>query len=458
MIVGPPKLEGSSFRTVVRNPSDDLADAQDVTSDEVTDESLESAYPETDTIFHADGDENKSLKIQWGDDAPGGDPLGNASGTDDRWEAVSWFSDAVPITSYETAVFYVKPAQSGTGKLTAKITDDDGKGITVSWSCHDTAAWDRIEINIPEETASADRGTDFTVTVDKDSGELTRFLLSGADQDGDATSSADSGTLYVDEIHFSEPTYSISGSAGVEGFWNYKDDVASWGNFPILGDISLSGGTEVTGGKVLSGIDEGSTVTTGEVGMGADVLGMKLETDWRSSWGLGERNWSGSHSLRIPARFNTFWIGDEYSRSVSGDEATFSRRNDINLRLKPGSATLYGETEYDGTSFIQTWGGKTGWGGQIWKTSLNVEYALETEQAATAENGYMESWVKDYAYLLPSSETAAGREARHAFEGNIRLGPASLNWSPELEFDVSESPDWSQENTWAGTLSLPHSL
>jgi hypothetical protein len=100
----------------------------------------------------------------------------------------------------------------------------------------------------------------------------------------------------------------------------------SIGSFPVLGDISVEGRSELAGGKVLSGTDSGNSAVSGSISAGADILGVKLKTDWRGIWGLGINSWSGSHDIRIPARSNVFWVGDSYSRGITGDKVTFSRK------------------------------------------------------------------------------------------------------------------------------------
>jgi len=452
-ILGSPQFEGSPFRTEIRDPADALTAAQDIAGDEITDNSLKAAYPEVAELFHPGGEPNKALRIRWGADVPGGVPLGTASGTDDRWEAVSWFS-AVPLEAYRTMVFYVNDS-GPTGELTAEATDENGKGVIISWTSANTG-WDKITVNISEGTASSALGNPIgSVTVNRDAGVLTRFLLTGADGSNDASGSSNSGTILLDEIHFRDPAFALTGGAELQGNWRYEDDVAAIGDFPILGDISIEGRTALAGGKILSGIDSGNSVVSGSITAGADILGVKLKTDWRGTWGLGVESWSGSHDIRIPARSNTFWISDTYARGVTGDLVSFSRKNEVNLNFRPGSIRIFGASLYDGVSLIQSWGGDTSWKGKNWSTKLEVLYILNSEDTPESSGDYFSSWIKDFSLLMPSDGTTINREAHHIFNGEIGSGPLSLKWDPQLRMKSGRAPVWNQENRWAGTLSLP---
>jgi len=453
IILGAPQFEGSPFRSEIRDPDDTLVSAQDIAGDEITDNSLKTAFPEVAELFHPGGEPNMALRIRWGADVPGGVPLGTASGTDDRWEAVSWFS-AVPLEAYRTMVFYVRD-NGPSGEMTARATDENGSGVKVSWTSAVTG-WDRITVNISDGTASSARGNTIdSVTVDRDSGVLTRFVLIGADFYNDASGALNSGTVYLDEIHFRDPAFALTGGAELQGNWRYEEDVVSIGDFPVLGDISVEGRTVLAGGKILSGIDSGNTAVTGSITAGADILGVKLKTDWRGTWGLGVENWSGSHDIRIPARSTTFWISDTYARGVTGDLVSFSRKDEVNLNFSPGSIRIFGASLYDGVSLIQSWGGDTSWKGKNWSTKLEVFYILNSEDTPESSGDYFSSWIKDFSLLMPSDGAIINREAHHTFNGKIGSGPLTLEWDPQLRMKSGRAPVWNQENRWAGTLSLP---
>jgi hypothetical protein len=445
LITGAPKFEGSAFRTEIRGPepTNILVATQDVAGDEIEDNSLKSDFPEVAELFHPNGESNQTMRIRWGSAAGGSDIA-----VGDRWEAVSWFS-GVPMEAYRTAVFYIKDSGT-TDPITARFTDEDDKGISVTWTPSGSTQWTKITVDIAGSSASASSGSILgSPVINNDAGELTRILFS-------STIAADqSGTLYLDEIHFTDPAYSITGGAEFRGYWRYPEDVAAVGRFPILGNISLEGGTEFAGGKVVSGLDRGNTAVTGTFSAGADVLGVGVETDWRTTWGQGTEIWSGSHSLRIPARYDVFWVGDSYSMGIAGNDFTFSRQNDMNLVFRPGRARIFGEALYDGESLVQAWGGETGWGGEHWDAKLDVRYVMNTAEEPEFAGDYFSSWIGDYTYLLPSKETVTNREAHHEAFGSFRWGVFSVEWDPEVRIKAARAPEWNQENRWAGRLSFP---
>ena len=450
LIAGPPRFAGSSFRTEIRGPGNRRSAVQSISAEETADNSLKSAYPETAELFDASGSTNRVMRLRWGNDAGGSAALPNKA----RWEAVSWF-DGVPVDSYRTLVFFVKAQKDGTGDLTANITDARGRGITVSWRSAAKGVWDRITVNIAAKSASADRGGIKYVKVDSEAGELVRMRLSGADQNGGSSRSARSGTILFDEVYFKDPSFTFTGTGQLAGRWKYEEDAVSIGSFPILGNIAVEGRIQGVGSTVLSTADSGAGALNGDIGVKADVMGVRLQTDWRLTWSSKAPNWQGSHKLRIPARSTVFWLDDAYSRKHSGSKTVFSRENSINLRLAPGAFRVYGGAEHNGIILKQYWGGETRWGGAHWGSDLRVRYTLRALGVSSGEPSYFGGWVHDYVYLAPAGGRVSSREAVHEFKSELKRPPFHLRWTPSLRIKVLRAPGWNQENNWAGALSLP---
>ena len=195
----------------------------------------------------------------------------------ERVEAVSWI-EGVPLESYRTLVFYVNNSVIG-APLSASATDANGNGLSINWT-DNAGGWDRISVDIAEGKAESALGNTVSVSVDRNAGEISRFMLIF----DDAAAAAD-GTLYLDEIHFSDPAFTFTGGAEIQGSWRYQEDVAAWGDFPVLGDISIDSRVQVAGGTVLSGLNQGSSVLAGSLSFGADVMGVGLSTDWKQQLG-----------------------------------------------------------------------------------------------------------------------------------------------------------------------------
>ncbi len=450
VIMGAPRLAGSPFRTEIRQPDNSPAPGEDITGEEIPETGLATAFPETSELFHSGGSGNKALRIRWGSDVSGGAGISPLN----RWEAVSWF-EGVPLDAYRTMVFYVKASASQAGHpLTARITDSENRGITVNWSPADTA-WDRITIDISSQSAqSANGAAVHSVSIDSLTEKLSRFLLSGTDASG-SSNGVQSGTVYLDEIHFRDPAYSIAGAMEVNARWEYPQEVLRQGNFPVLGNITLEGRSGVSGGRVLSGLNRSSTAVTGDFTAGADVLGARLGTRWQVSHEKAETAWSGSHTLRIPAKSFPFWAEDAYSQNVSGSAATFSRRSTLNLSLAPGNIRFDAKSLHDGTALVQKWEGRTSWQGPWWQAGLNAVYTLETRDDPPEKTDYFSGWILRYAYVAPSRAAVYSHSAAHSMNILGKWGPVSLLWKPQLNMARQRYPSWNQENRWQGTLSVP---
>ena len=455
VILGPPRFDGNLFRIEIRNDSNELASKQYAAGIEVADDtldsSLETAFPEVSSLFHQKNEKNKVLKLSWGDDVS---EHSEAIGANDRWEAVSWFS-GIPMEAYGTLVFFVYD-ETGSGAITAKMTDKEGSGIEVTWTSSKRKKWDRIKIDIAKGTASSALGNSIErIAIDNYAGELTRFVLNGADAEGDASKSVNSGTIYFDEVYFRDPAFSVAGGAQMNAYWRYEEEVAAIGSFPILGDIALEGGVDISGGTVISGVGKKDVAYGGSIGIGTDILGMKLNTDWQGAWNLGKSNWSASHSLRIPANYETFWFKDTYSRGKSGEILSFSRSNDLNLKLDVGWLRAFSDALYDSSSIVQSWGTETAWKGGRWNTELGIKYIMNSKKFEAKSEDYFSSWIKDYALLWPAGGEVFNREIHHALDVNANIETFSAEWSPELRLKANRAPKWNQENRWAGILSFP---
>ena len=456
MILGSPKFDGSSFRIEIRSDSNEFASNQDVAGTEVVDSildsTLEAAFPEVSSLFHQEGKRNKVLKLSWGKDVP--DEVSRKSediGANDRWEAVSWFS-GIPIENYRTLVFFIYD-EAESGDITAEITDEKGSGIEVTWTSSERKKWDRIEVDIARGTASSALGNSIKrVAIDKYADVLTRFVLKGADSEDDASRR---GTIYFDEVYFRDPAFSVAGGAQVNAYWRYEKDIVAIGKFPVLGDIALEGSVDVNGGKVISGTGRENVAYSGSIGIGADILGMELDTDWQGAWNLGKLNWSGSHSLRIPANYEVFWFKDAYSRGESGEVLSFSRLNDLNLKLDAGWLQVFSDSLYDNPSITQSWGAKTAWEMERWNAKLDIKYILNSKNFEERFENYFSSWIKDYVLLWPAKGEVFNREIHHTLDVNANIETFSVKWDPRLIMKANRAPAWNQENRWAGTLSFP---
>jgi len=449
VILSPPRFDGSPFRTEIRKASNELAAKQHVTGTELVDNTLGAAFPEVSSLFHQGG--NKVLKLSWGKNVPGGEAIE----ADERWEAVSWFP-GIPMEAYRTLIFFVYD-EKGSGIISAKISDEKGSGIILSWKSLKGKKWDRIKVDIAKGTASSALGNPIEkIAIDKNAGELTRFALSGADAEGDASGSENSGTVYFDEVHFRDPAFSIAGGARVNAYWRYEEDIAAIGQFPILGDIALEGSVDISGGTVISGVGKEDVAYSGSMEIGADILGMELDTDWQGTWNLGRLNWSGSHTLRIPADYEIFWFKDAYSRAKFGETLNFSRLNDLNLRIDAGRLRIFSDAIYGDESVVQSWGAETAWGTEGWNAELEVKYILNSRKFEAKSEDYFSSWIKNYALLGPASGGEVfNREIHHTSKMNVKIGTFLVEWNPELRMKSNRAPEWNQENRWTGALSFP---
>ncbi|TVQ35484.1 MAG: hypothetical protein EA384_16115, partial [Spirochaetaceae bacterium] len=444
-------LQGSRFAVestepVVPPPPEGEV-APDIIVREVTDRPptgvrrLVDQYSEVRDIFHPDSRENQRvLQIRWGDPDP----------PQPAW-TISDYVTPVPFRQYDTLVFYLRiadlqPADGQTPVLQVRLTDDsgpDGRGLTAEIELdNDTLAdighrWRRVELDVPARRTridGIDRRWPLSVDAPRAGNELTRLEISMRD--------ADSGTIYIDEVHWADSRISVEGTSRLALAWQLPGSLWSVRGTDVVRDLDVDHDMSVRsrGFQTDSEFGGSAGLFASASAVRATIAGTRVETDFSMAVSDETVSYSGGHALRIPAATSPVVVLESYRRSYSSIVPSLFRSNALLL-----SSDDLGAMRFDAFSRLRNQNIN-----QTWRVRLETDWdratSVETRFALIHSAGgyeisdgddYFTSWIDGYALLLPY-EQGSGIERRTASQSTARVDYGT--------FSARLSPNWDIEN------------
>lgn len=437
--------EGSPLNLSVTDAGGIERDSEDVNVRELEEYELALKFPEVMSIFHPDGEDQDVLELTWGADS-GGAPLN----TDDTITGKSWFN-AVPVTDYAELAVYVKnETTQGTGSFS--VTDSKGRGVKVDYSPGSTE-WEKLVVDLRNGTAAfSGSSTVSSLTIDQNTTEFTGFTLT--------RTGAASGTMMVDELHFSEPNFS-TGSA-LETFVEYSKPgviAQTSGGFPLLADFNISSRFNYYGQTTDSYFVRDANRIESQLSSAVDLVNVRLQGDFEVVWSGGDPYLAGGHLVRIPSKSRFGWFSDSYSRSFQPGNDFMTRENILHLTpfrfivIQAGSS---GNASLE--EITQGWGGfinlNTGSNSSI---SINADL-YQTSDWESDSGNYFKEWSNDFIYLIPLEDGITSREGLSSLRAQRNPLPLGFSLETRLEYEALQSLDWRQENRWYSDIGLPFEI
>jgi hypothetical protein len=448
LLIADVQFEGSLFDyELYDNSGTEISSDDKLTvteTDDSTAQSLEDDFDEVDELFHSSGEDQKSLKVEWGDPT--------IIATDDYW-VVETYTEAIPIDSYETFSFYMK--STSTDSFTIQLADSDEEGYSFDYTPSST---DWVKLNLDLETGKvtdSDGSTLATATIDSTDDALTLFRVTFK---GDDTS----GTVYIDELHYSDPTFSLEGTVELTTTYAYPGDIITTsGGFPILSDFTFYNQLNYTGSKVLTNSADSSHSLQNDTTVSAELIFVEIEANMKVEWDESSTELSGSHDLSFPSDFKYGNITDSYSRSGDSDSSTMTRENALLVKI-PEKGSLKGIVSAEGDDsdqLIQTWEGDTSWNiTSLFTAGWTLTFEQESEWDYRNQDNYFMNWIEDYRLIAPVDEEVDNRGVSTEMDFNLKTSPVALTLSPYLSFETETGTTYEQENEGGFTLSTPISL
>lgn len=451
LLVGGIHFEGSLFDGTVYNSGGiEYATEKDLDIEDTNGsaaQQLLSDFDEVRDLFHSADEEQKALKIAWGQTTP-------LIGTD-YWTAQT---NTAPVSpdDYGTFNFYINADTdaASAGVYDIELTDSRNRGFSFGYDPSGTTGWKKISLSLEDGTISDEAGNDLgTAVMDSNMGQLSRFSIKSP---GSMT-----GTIYLDELHYSDPLFSLKGSVEFNTDYSYPDIIAETaGGFTLLSDFSLSNQFRYSGGTVLSEQSEGFNNLENYSEFAITAMMLDLSGTIKVNWNRDATDFAGSHSLLFPSGFPYASISDSYSRSGSGENSSFSRSNVITGSIiDVGNVTLSTSSEGSSEKLIQNWKTSTRWkiGERI---NLSAEAGLDQYSLWDHRDrgNYFSNWIADYSLLIPATEDVKSRGFRSSLSFSLTPEPVGLSFTPRLAFTAENQIAKAQTDSGGFSLSLPVSI
>ncbi len=401
---------------------------------------LATKYPDVRDIFHPDGEDQKAVRVEWGSPTP--------ILTSDYWEMETHTSPVSP-DSYENVNFYVKNDSTG-GNYVITLSDSSGDGYSFSYTPGSTD-WEKKTLSLTDGSVTDDEGNIIsTATIDPAIGKLTRFHIKGT--------GTTSGEMYLDELYFSEPTFSMDGNVELVTEYSYPGDIwTTSGGFPILANFSVENQFRYNGSSVISTASEGINSIQNSTSLSIELAMLSISGNMKVDWDQTQTIFSGSHELKFPADFPYGYISDSYSRYGSGSTATMTRESKLRFNI-PNTGNLEFSVKSEGIdeSFLQSWHGETKWSVA---SIFNIDASLMFDQNSAWDNrdnnNYFSNWINDYSMIIPETDSVITRSVKSTIAIELLTKPVGFTLTPDLSFENNNIPFSEQINRGGFIMTIP---
>ncbi len=450
LLFGSIKFTGSSFKA--STASSGTVNAREIPETESivppgAGKSLTEVYSEVAGIFHSDDEQQKVLEISWSDIASGSLEVTGYPGTMNHG-------------IYGKMDFYLRiPQLLASGAiLDIAYTDTNGNGIIASFSPPVRESWEKISIDLTEKTITAGNSSvpGGQVTVSDSAGPLSRLKISLSG----LGNSADTKTLYIDEIHLSETSAGLGGGCTASFRYNNPAVLFSAGTIPILGNIIFRGDGSLTGrnfGSGFIGMSDSKGITANS-GLAFDLFFINLAVKGGLVYTGEAPDLSGGHTIRVPVGSEYFTLSDSFYQKQTGIIKEISRKNTVSGMVPSvfsiGAET--GTTSY-GENLVQFWSGNIN---SRWTAPFTMKIQGKLTSSASGfspgSGNYFTNWINSYKYVLPE-QLLDNRERGGEFflEGRVSANPFNLIIKPSAAYKNIKTAETGQQNESALLLSFP---
>ena len=449
LMAGGLSFEGSIFDsaiykndgTEIPNSDSDYLYISEIGEVDANVSSLADKFPDVDQLFHSSEDEQKAVKFKWD----------LTTGTGVEWRAQT-YTESIAPDSYSSFSFYIKNQSTG-GKYDISLTDSQNKGYHFTYE-PDSTEWQQLILSLEDGSVTNSDGTELaTALIDSGIGELNQFSISSKDPD--------SGTLYLDELHYKDPSFSLDGTVELITNYTYHDVIAATPKgIPLLSDFAISNRFKYNGSTLLSEASNSSNALENITSLDITMLLIDLKTNMKINYSNGVTDISGSHSITFPSDFTYGYISDRYSRSGSGEDSSMTRENEITFRVPDkGNLTISAGSDGNGSVLVQNWELDTKW--TLWENlNLNLNGLMEQNGGWDGQDrgNYFSNWIYDYALLAPLEEKVEVRSFIGSLSIDLPTEPVGFAFSPWISYSLKEYPETSQTNKCGGEISLPLSF
>ncbi|MBA7486404.1 hypothetical protein ES707_21963 [subsurface metagenome] len=411
-------------------------------------EELEDAFPEVESTFHPFAEVQQVLEVNW---------KGTLS-TDD-WSLQGFTGAGVEGIDYRRLVYYARlPSVSDAPPwLYFSLLDADNRGI--SWQFDPAilgASWAKIEVDLDSRKVllNGSEISGSSVTIDPGYGSLYLFKVNLQDS-GD-------GTLYLDEIHLTEPRGAVGAAFGLDLDLSLAGELLHLGDYPLVSNLGLSERAffATAGFSTLYGRPLAASTVSSLTEVSCDLAFSQASANVLVEGVERDFTLSGGHRVMVPNFSSPVHFSDSFSLREVDTGRNIYRENTLDFTL-PESLTLNLTASASSSSDILT---------QSWRSGLDIpvlapflvttdlEFKRSKSGYSVIEEWYGSSWYRAYALLFPWQQ-GLFLERKGEFEVGLSLDtkPVGADLTAGLDFQSYDfiSPTRRQSNALEVALKLP---
>ncbi|WP_010256662.1 hypothetical protein [Treponema primitia] len=481
ILVGKPVLYGASWRPITVSGGEiktapDTNAAGSVSLAELSDTGLRSKYPDMINRLHPESARQQVLEVRW-EDMIGSE----AAGADGR-------AAAIPLENYRVLSFFLKTPKTdlhntqfrfilGRGPDSLKQEQELALDVRIPGTALASlpgGEWTKVEVRYGagERRVSVNgwegSGSQYVQyrqdALRKNSGEQAdgygtsgqaAYMAAFLTPTGAATLQA--GSFSIDELILEDAVSFYRTNAGGSAEWTQPGTLASYGNIPVLEDLSIRTALE-TGLRGEPFIPE----TDGFAGLESRsngsirFLGAQLEGDLTLAVSTDDNNWSAGHVV------SRSWGPFSFRESFSDSPLDNAMLHGFGLDL---ATTLYTNMKsnitYEDEKLERQWQAALG-------INDSPAFPLGFSMGSSAKwtensigrllSNYGETWVQSWPdMVIDPGSGASKREAEALFKTNLATAPLGLELSLEGISNVTKATLITQSET-RGRLEFPLSL
>ena len=425
-------------------------------------------HDEVDEVFHAEGGGNQRvLRVDWSSPGahvtPGPSPTTSPPsppGSTRCWPSTrGWATSATPVPMQAKAI---SPSPSPKASRTAAASSfgrryPSARTVRSAGPEWGSGRWRKVELDTAAGKVYVD-GEAVGSLDDKPSGGAAN--LSFLELEFTPDTDADSGTIYIDEVHWAETRITMSGASRLSATYEYPDTVIRAGEVEVLSNIRVAQDTSVRSGGFTTPSEiaggTGSFLTRTE--LAGDLLYTRLETDVQVAVQDERTSLAGGHSLRVPAADAPVVFTESYRRNYNAPLTSLNRSNGLLLSL-PLETRIRVDTEATlrEENLDQSWDLSAGMA-PAEHLSLDLAAGLGHSAGgyATTDASYPESWILGYELVAPyTTGDTPTRRGNAAISAEREPTPVGLDVAGDAAYENRSSTENEQTNDTSLSIGVP---
>ncbi|MBN2443235.1 MAG: hypothetical protein JXJ04_17880 [Spirochaetales bacterium] len=412
---------------------------------------LEQAYPETKTVFHPKGENQKVLEIRWENVEVG-----------EGWELYYANMNQTGNIIYENLTFYIRSPVNpvGSEKITFSLIDYRDKGIRCTIPAQYIPEWKKMTINTKTKKVSlGSREIQAELEIDSDYMSFSGFSLELMNEDDGVSES--SGILYIDEIHLTSPQLEIGAAVSLETTATIPGDMVTIKDISILSDLYFHEKASFVsrGFSPLYGETAPSNMTQSLSELSFGLFFTTVAMDLTILGDDDDFTTTGGHSISLPKDSTRIKFEDSYKMLPGEGGNNFFRSDSFTLNNKNNVAllTLLTSAYTLESLLVQNWNITAYYPYKdLLSFSSTTTYVVSSDSYTNNDEWYLPAWIYGFQYIAPVQNSLLNERAGKlstdielmtkpvgtGLTGNIAVGSNNIeenrrNYSSSTDLEVS---------------------